>query len=205
MIAHAIASYVAVRRAGGFAFRSDGSILQSFATFSATRGEHYVRSSVAIEWAGLARSVSQRARRLGMVIRFARYIRAEDGRHELPTAVFGAEKQPRPVPYILTDDSIRQLVLVAAQSGIAPCAGRPTARCSHCWPAPDFGSQRPSICDLKTSVLTGWSFGKRSFARRASCPCTTPPARVSNGTWSDGAPTRPSTITSSYRCAESRS
>jgi integrase len=117
MIAHAIASYMAVRRAAGFALKSDGSLLQSFATFSATRGEHYVRSSVAIEWAGLARSVSQRARRLGMVIRFARYIRAEDGRHELPTAVFGAEKQPRPVPYILTEDSIRQLVLVAAQSG----------------------------------------------------------------------------------------
>ena len=117
MIAHAIASYVAVRRATGFAFKSEGSLLQSFATFSEASGEHSVRSSVAIEWAGLARSVSQRARRLGMVIRFARYIRAEDGRHELPAAVFGAEKQPRPVPYILSDDAIRQLVHAAAQSG----------------------------------------------------------------------------------------
>ena len=117
MIAHAMASYVAVRRATGFAFKSEGSLLQSFATFSEASGEHYVRTSVAIGWAGLARSVSQRARRLGMVIRFARYIRAEDGRHELPAAVFGAEKQPRPVPYILSDDAIRQLVHAAAQSG----------------------------------------------------------------------------------------
>ncbi len=117
MIAHAMASYVAVRRATGFAFKSEGSLLQSFATFSEASGEHYVRSSVAIEWAGLARSVSQRARRLGMVIRFARYIRAEDGRHELPAADFGAEKQPRPVPYILTEDSIRRLVHAASQSG----------------------------------------------------------------------------------------
>jgi integrase/recombinase XerD len=117
MLAHAVASYVAVRRATGFAFKTAGSLLQSFATFSEARGEHYVRASVAIEWAGLARSVSQRARRLGMVIRFARYIRAEDGRHELPVAVFGAEKQPRPVPYILSDDAIQQLVHAAAQSG----------------------------------------------------------------------------------------
>lgn len=117
MVAHAVESYVAVRRAAGFAFKSAGSLLRSFATFSATRGERYVRSPIAIEWAGLARSVPQRARRLGMVIRFARYIRAEDGRHELPAAVFGAEKRPRPVPYILSEDSIRQLVQAAARSG----------------------------------------------------------------------------------------
>ena len=117
MLAHAVASYVAVRRASGFAFKSEGSLLQSFATFSEDRGERFVRAPLAVEWAGRARAVTQRARRLGMVVRFARYIRAEDGRHELPVAVFGAEKQPRPVPYILSDDAIQQLVHAAAQSG----------------------------------------------------------------------------------------
>ena len=58
----------------------------------------YVRASLAIEWAGLARSVSQRARRLGHVIRLARYLRAEDLHHEVPPAVFGVEKRSRPVP-----------------------------------------------------------------------------------------------------------
>lgn len=117
MLAHAVASYVAVRRAAGYVFKSEGSLLQNFATFSEARGERFVRASIAIEWAGLARSVSHRARRLGMVIRFARYLRAEDGCHELPAAVFGAEKQPRPVPYILSDDAIQQLIHAAAQSG----------------------------------------------------------------------------------------
>jgi integrase/recombinase XerD len=54
---------------------------------------------------------------LGIVIRLARYLRAEDDRHEVPPPVFGAEKGPRPVPYILSDDQIRQLIQAAAQSG----------------------------------------------------------------------------------------
>ncbi len=117
MIAQAVESYVAVRRAAGFAFKSEGSQLKSFATFSEARGKHYVRASLAIEWAGLARLVPQRARRLGIVIRFTRYLRAEDKRHEIPPAVFGAEKRPRPVPYILSIDQIRQLVHAASRLG----------------------------------------------------------------------------------------
>src|SRR5262249_54324317 len=67
----AVESYIAVRRATGFAFRSEGSLLQSFAAFSDATGKHYVSSQTAIEWAGSAPSLSQRARRLGQVIRFA--------------------------------------------------------------------------------------------------------------------------------------
>src|SRR5204862_822580 len=59
----------------------------------------------------------QRARRLGVVVRFARHLRAEDGRHEIAPAVFGVEKRPRPVPYILSQDEIRQLVQAASRSG----------------------------------------------------------------------------------------
>jgi integrase len=91
--------------------------LKSFATFSKTRGQHYVSSDIAIEWAGLAPSVSQRARRLGTIIRFARYLRAEDERHEVPPAIFGAERPPRPTPYLLTAEHIRQLVDAASRSG----------------------------------------------------------------------------------------
>ena len=89
--------------------------LKSFAAFSEARKQHYVSSDLAIEWAGLAQSVPQRARRLGIVIRFARYLRAEDERHEVPPAVFGAERSPRPTPYILTAEQIRQLVTAASR------------------------------------------------------------------------------------------
>src|SRR5207253_7078736 len=59
----------------------------------------------------------QRARRLGIVIRFARYLRAEDACHQIPPAAFGAEKRSRPVPYILSEAQIRQLVIAASRSG----------------------------------------------------------------------------------------
>jgi integrase/recombinase XerD len=78
MLTQAVEAYVAMRRATGFAFRSEGSLLHSFAAFSDAAGKQYVSSETAIEWARSAPSLSQRARRLGQVIRFARYIRAED-------------------------------------------------------------------------------------------------------------------------------
>jgi integrase/recombinase XerD len=117
MLAQAVESYVAVRRAAGFALKSEGSRLKRFAAFSQSRGEDYVRAPIAIEWAGLARSVPQRARRLGTVIRLARYLRAEDTRHEIPPAVFGAEKRVRPTPYILSQDQIRRLIHAASRAG----------------------------------------------------------------------------------------
>jgi hypothetical protein len=72
MLTQAVKSYIVVHRATGFAFRSEGSLLQSFAAFSDAAGKLYVSSETAIEWAGSALSLCQRARRLGQVIRFAR-------------------------------------------------------------------------------------------------------------------------------------
>ncbi len=117
MLAQAVETYLATRRAAGFALRRESFQLKSFATFSEARRQHYVSSDIAIEWAGLARSISQRARRLGTVIRFAQYLRAEDERHKVPPAIFGAERPPRPTPYILTAEHIRQLVDAASRSG----------------------------------------------------------------------------------------
>jgi integrase/recombinase XerD len=110
MLTRAVETYLAVRRAAGFALKDEGSCLKSFAKFSEAKKQHYVSAKIAIEWAGLAQSMSQRARRLGMVIRFARYLHAEDERHEVPPAVFGAEKLPRPTPYILTEKQIQQFI-----------------------------------------------------------------------------------------------
>ena len=93
MLRKAVESYLAVRRACGFALHSEGHLLNSFAAFSSARGEEHVCSRIAIEWAGLSQTLHQRARRLGEVIRFARYMRAEDPRHELPEPVFGGESR----------------------------------------------------------------------------------------------------------------
>jgi len=117
MLTQSVESYLAVRRACGFELKQEGNLLRSFALFSDARGKHQVCSETAIEWAGLSKSIYQRARRLGQVIRFARYIRAEDQSHELPPTVFGSEKRPRPIPYIFSQENIQRLVQAASQTG----------------------------------------------------------------------------------------
>lgn len=117
MLTQAVESYLEVRRAMGFALHSEGTLLQSFAKYSNTAGKSHISMETAIQWAGLAQSVTTRARRLGQVIRLARYLRSEDQSHEVPPAVFGREKGPRPVPYIFSAENIKRLVQAASQLG----------------------------------------------------------------------------------------
>jgi integrase len=101
----------------GFALHSEGTLLQSFAKHSDAAGKSHICSETAIQWAGTARIVSTRARRLGQVIRLARFLRAEDQHHEIPPAVFGSEKGPRPVPYIFSTETVRRFVQAAFELG----------------------------------------------------------------------------------------
>jgi integrase len=117
MLVQDVQSYLAVRRATGFDLKSQGNILKSFATFSDAKGKHHVCSETAIEWAGSALSLLQRARRLAEIIRFARYIRLEDQRHQIPPPVFGSEKYCRPVPFIFSNEDIQRLLGAASQLG----------------------------------------------------------------------------------------
>jgi integrase/recombinase XerD len=117
MLTKAVDSYIAMRRVCGFAFQSEGTCLRSFAAFSDAKGDCHVRSGIAVEWASQARSTRQRARRLGIVIRFARYAHAEDERHEVPAPMLGSENSPRPVPYIFSREDIQGLIQAASQSG----------------------------------------------------------------------------------------
>lgn len=116
MLTQSVNSYLAVRRACGYQLKSESNYLRTFAIYSEERGKHHVCSETAIEWAGLSKSAQQRARRLGQVIRFARYLRVEDPSHELPPAVFGSEKRPRPTPYIFSQENIKRLIHAASQS-----------------------------------------------------------------------------------------
>ena len=117
MLADAVQSYLAVRRATGFSLREVGIHLKSFAAYSDAQGQPYLKSQTAIEWARQVPSVLSRARRLADVARLARYLQAEDARHEVPPAIFGSERRPRPTPYILSDEQIREIIRLAGQSG----------------------------------------------------------------------------------------
>ena len=123
MLSHAIQAYIDLRRACGFKFGTQSGLLRSFAAYSADRGEKFVRSSVAIDWASQAQSTPQRAHRLAIVARFARHIHVEDPQHEVPAPVFGPESFPRPVPYILSASEITRLLQEAARYGRHPIQG----------------------------------------------------------------------------------
>lgn len=117
MLAPLVESYLVLRRRCGFALKSEGNMLRSFAAFADAQGDAHVCGQTAIEWARLGRSAQQRARRLGHVIRLTRYARVENPAHELPPPIFGSEKGPRPVPYILSPEEIQRLVQAASALG----------------------------------------------------------------------------------------
>jgi len=117
MLASAVRSYLSVRRAIGFSLKEVGIHLMSFAAYSDATGQQYVSAQTAIEWARQASSVESRARRLANVARFARYLQAEDMRHEIPPPIFGSERRPRPAPYIFSDEQICHIIELAAKSG----------------------------------------------------------------------------------------
>jgi len=86
----AVENYLAARHAAGFELKTECYLLFSFARFAAARGEMHIRTSTAIDWASRTVSVAQRDARLKAVCRFARYMCAEDSRHELPPSVAGS-------------------------------------------------------------------------------------------------------------------
>ena len=110
-----IETYLALRRATGFAMSNAEYLLKRFAGFAAERGQAYVQTQTAIDWAALGPSIAQRDARLKAVCRFARHIRVEDLRHELPPGNhFGARKRHRP-PHIYSRTEIARLIETAGQ------------------------------------------------------------------------------------------
>ena len=109
----AIETYLALRRATGFAMLNAEYLLKSFAAFATERGQTHVHTQTAIDWAARGPSVAQRDARLKAVCRFVRHVRVEDARHELPPVNhFGARKTRRS-PHIYSAAEIDRLIEAA--------------------------------------------------------------------------------------------
>jgi len=92
MLTPLIDDYLALRRAAGFQLRVPEVHLRNFARFAAERHETHIRTQTALDWAALAPSSSQRGNRLDVIRIFARHVRVEDPRHEVPPLERGAQK-----------------------------------------------------------------------------------------------------------------
>ena len=117
MLMTLIDTWLATRRASGFALRNYERHLHRFAAFAAVRDEDHVRAETAIAWASQEATPGQRCRHFQRVVQLARYLHAEDPRHEIPPGRHFLGKRHRPVPYIYTQDEARRLVEAAAQLG----------------------------------------------------------------------------------------
>jgi len=81
MLSDSVQCYLTLRRSAGFSLKEVGLHLRSFAAYSDRRGYQHISAHAVIKWAEQVPSLVQRARRLGDVARFARYLKAEDPRH----------------------------------------------------------------------------------------------------------------------------
>ena len=117
MLTAFIATWLAARRANGFSLTNFERDMGQFAEFSAARGEEHIRAASAIEWAAQAATPGERYRRFHRVAQLARYLHAEDPRHEIPPAGHFPSKRHRPVPYIYSPDDERRLFEVVAHLG----------------------------------------------------------------------------------------
>ena len=82
----ALADYLHLRRSLGFKLVDAGLQLPRFVDFLIERDADHITVALALEWAQLSDTVqpNERARRLGYVRTFARYLSASDPRTEIP-------------------------------------------------------------------------------------------------------------------------
>jgi integrase len=113
----AVDTYLAMRRAVGFALDHTEGYLRNFARFATARGDTHIVVTTAVDWASRTTSEAQRHNRLQTVIRFARFMTAEDSRHEIPPEGLFWGRRQRPMPYIFSENEIEQLLSAARRLG----------------------------------------------------------------------------------------
>ncbi len=120
MLNAAVDSYLTQRRAAGYQLKDHEGVLHDFARFAHARGDAFVRSTSALDWIRDRQGSPLRSHiRLQMVIHLARYLHAEDERHEIPPAkVLGRPHLPkRRPPFLFTPMQMAALVREAGTLG----------------------------------------------------------------------------------------
>jgi integrase/recombinase XerD len=119
MLSDSMNTYLSLRRAVGFKLDTVETYLQSYVDFATSRGDTHVVSTTVIDWATSARSDDARARRLDELIRFARFVRTEDSRHDIPPDHVFCKGRHRRTPYLLSDQEVARLLRETANLGPA--------------------------------------------------------------------------------------
>jgi len=117
MLTQTVETYLSVRQAAGFKLTSLERYLRDFATFAGDRGDEFIVTQTAIDWARAANSPAQCHLRLQIIVRLARFSQAEDPRHEVPPLGFFPRRHRRPTPYIFSPQELQAVLAQAARLG----------------------------------------------------------------------------------------
>jgi len=115
MLTRDLDRYLELRRTLGHKLESTEILLRSFLRHAKVRGESLIYAESALAWAAETRTAHQCSRRLTVVIGLARFLHAEDPRHEIPPRSLACPIPPRPLPHIFSAEQIRSLVQAAGQ------------------------------------------------------------------------------------------
>jgi len=118
MLKQLVTEYLDTRRALGFELYEPERTLHAFVAHAAARGESHVRAATAIDWAGSANTAGQRSRRLHTIALFARYVRAEDPRHEVPSNRVFPRVPRKLMPYIYSPEESRRIIEAVGSLGM---------------------------------------------------------------------------------------
>jgi hypothetical protein len=153
MLTDIVNTYLSLRRAVGFKLYTVEKCLWSYANFATARGDIRVLSTTAVEWAALASSENQRANRLKVLIRFARFARAGDSGHQshltISSAARAIAERRISLPMRKSNNwSCMRLVWVHSTH----CGRIPIARSLAYSPRRGLGSPKRCRCALSTVV-----------------------------------------------------
>ncbi|HTU55580.1 MAG TPA: tyrosine-type recombinase/integrase [Acetobacteraceae bacterium] len=108
--------YIALRRTLGYKLRNPARHLRAFTDYVASRGETHVKTATVHAWVTAAgRTQEARAERFRNLALLARFLHAEDPRHEVPARNPFAVRKTRPIPYIYTADEIARILDAAGK------------------------------------------------------------------------------------------
>jgi site-specific recombinase XerD len=117
MLKQLVIDYLKARRALGFELEAPERMLHDFVHFAMARGEEHVRAATAIDWAAQGSTAGARHHRLQSLVLFARHVRAEDPRHEVPSSHVFPRVPRQLMPHIYSHDEARRLVDAASTLG----------------------------------------------------------------------------------------
>ena len=153
-LADQVVEYLALRRSLGFALVREEQMLGQFVAYLEAAGAGNVRSELAIAWAQLPATASPNhwAKRLGVVRRFAVYLRTIEETTEVPPpGVFPTTPAPASSPTCSPNATSNECSRPPERSPHR-FARRRTRRSSDCSRPPACGSAKRSVSPVATST-----------------------------------------------------